>query len=144
MNRIRILDATLREGEQTPGVYFDGFVKLAIADALDQVGVDIIEAGHPVVSPEISHAVEQIASRRLKAVIGAHSRSLESDVDRAINCGVGFIGIFYCVSDERLKSDFNKNLLEAIDTIAKVIAVLIITERRKETAIAAGFETIPG
>ena len=58
---IQILDSTLREGEQTPGVYFDGHIKLAIADLLDQVGVEIIEAGHPVVSTDIYHSVKQIA-----------------------------------------------------------------------------------
>ncbi|MDP2038728.1 MAG: 2-isopropylmalate synthase, partial [Ignavibacteria bacterium] len=53
-----VLDSTLREGEQTPGVYFDKHIKLAIANLLDQVGVDIIEAGHPMVTPEIHAAVK--------------------------------------------------------------------------------------
>ena len=92
---IQILDATLREGEQTPGVYFDGHIKLAIADLLDKVGVNIIESGHPLVSNEIKNAVAQIAKRNLKAMVGAHSRSLEKDVDLALECGVDFLGIFY-------------------------------------------------
>ena len=46
-----VLDSTLREGEQTPGVYFDKHIKLAIANLLDEIGVDIIEAGHPMVTP---------------------------------------------------------------------------------------------
>ena len=59
---IQILDSTLREGEQTPGVYFDGHIKLAIAELLDEIGVDIIEAGHPMVTPEIFEAIKQIAN----------------------------------------------------------------------------------
>ena len=118
---IQILDATLREGEQTPGVYFDGHIKLAIADLLDKVGVEIIEAGHPLVSKEIYHAVKQIANRNLNAIVCAHSRSLEEDVDRALECGVGFLGIFYCVSEERLNHVFKKELHKAIDQIVRVI-----------------------
>jgi 2-isopropylmalate synthase len=118
---VRILDTTLREGEQTPGVYFDGHIKLAIADLLDEIGIDIIEAGHPMVTTEIHEAVKQIANRGLKAVIGAHSRSLEKDIDLALECGVGFLGIFYCVSEERLNHIFKKELNTAIDLIARSI-----------------------
>jgi 2-isopropylmalate synthase len=118
---VKILDTTLREGEQTPGVYFDGHIKLAIADLLDDIGIDIIEAGHPMVTTDIHEAVKQIANRGLKAVIGAHSRSLEKDIDLALECGVGFLGIFYCVSEERLNHIFRKELNSAIDLIANSI-----------------------
>ena len=117
-----ILDATLREGEQTPGVYFDEHIKLAIADLLNEIGIRIIEAGHPMVTPEIYHAVKRIANRKLKSIVGAHSRSLERDVDLALECGVGFLGIFYCVSDDRLNNVFKKELTSAVDQIAKVIS----------------------
>jgi 2-isopropylmalate synthase len=118
---LRILDTTLREGEQTPGVYFDGHIKLAIADRLDAIGVDIIETGHPKVTSEIHHAVKQIANRNLRAIIGAHSRSLIQDIDMALECGVDFLGIFYCISDERLNHVFKKKLSSAIGEIEKVI-----------------------
>ena len=87
---VKILDTTLREGEQTPGVYFDGHIKLAIADLLDDIGIDIIEAGHPMVTTDIHEAVKQIANRGLKAMIGAHSRSLEKDIDLALEFGVEY------------------------------------------------------
>jgi 2-isopropylmalate synthase len=117
---IRILDSTLREGEQTPGVYFDVHIKLAIADLLDEIGVEIIEAGHPAVTPNICSAVRQVAGRGLKAIVGAHSRSLESDVELAIDCGVRFLGIFYCVTEERL-SDRSTGLQQAIAQITRTI-----------------------
>lgn len=116
-----VLDSTLREGEQTPGVYFDKHIKLAIANLLDEVGVDIIEAGHPMVTPEIHAAVKSIAQKGYKRIVGAHSRSLKADVDLALECGVGFIGIFYCVSDERLETVFKKDLDTACQLITDVI-----------------------
>jgi 2-isopropylmalate synthase len=118
---VQILDTTLREGEQTPGIYFDSHIKLAVSRLLDEIGVDYIEAGHPVVTPEIQNAVRQIAHIGLKAVVAAHARSLRRDIDLALECGVGFIGIFYCVSDERLNTVFNKNLSQAIRQITDVI-----------------------
>jgi 2-isopropylmalate synthase len=119
---LQVLDTTLREGEQTPGVYFDGHIKLAIARLLDQIGIDIIEAGHPVVSPEIHSAVRQIAALGLRSVIGAHSRSLEQDVDLALESDIGFLGIFYCVSDDRLNHVFRRDLKSAVDQISRIIA----------------------
>ncbi len=116
-----VLDSTLREGEQTPGVYFDKHIKLAIANLLNEVGIDIIEAGHPMVTQEIHSAVKSIAQKDFKSIVGAHSRSLKSDVDLALECSVGFLGIFYCVSEERLNTVFKKDLDAAIQQITDVI-----------------------
>jgi 2-isopropylmalate synthase len=118
---IWVLDSTLREGEQTPGVYFDKHIKLAIANLLNEIGIDIIEAGHPMVTPEIHAAVKSIAQKGFKSIVGAHSRSLKNDIDLALECGVDFIGIFYCVSDERLQTVFKKDLETAISQITDVI-----------------------
>jgi len=119
---IEVLDSTLREGEQTPGVYFDPHIKLAVAKALDKVGVQYIEAGHPAVSPDIRDAVSHLASGGLNAIVGAHSRSLKNDVDAALDCGARFLGVFYCVSEERLNGVFRTNLSGAIDQITQVIS----------------------
>jgi 2-isopropylmalate synthase len=118
---VQILDTTLREGEQSPGVYFDTHIKLAIARFLEDIGVDYIEAGHPVVTEEIHQIVKKLAALDFSAIVGAHARSLKKDVDLALECGVKFLGIFYCVSDQRLNHIFNKNLDEAIDQITSVI-----------------------
>lgn len=118
---IQILDTTLREGEQSPGVYFDSHIKFAIVRLLDEIGIDFIEAGHPIVTNEIRESVKQIASLGLKSVIGAHARSVKKDIDVALECGVGFLGIFYCVSDHRLKTVFNKSLPQAIEQITQMI-----------------------
>jgi len=119
---IRILDTTLREGEQTPGVYFDVHVKAAIAAKLDAIGVDVIEAGHPAVTEGIREAVARIAASGLRARVGAHARSLESDVTLALECGVGFLGIFYCVTEERL-ADAGHPLSRVVAQIARAVSL---------------------
>lgn len=131
--RLMILDSTLREGEQTPGVYFPIHIKIAIARFLTEIGIDIIEAGHPVVTPKIKEAVATLAkSTGSHALIGAHSRSLKEDVDLALECGVNFIGIFYCVSRERL-NHYGKNLKQVLRQISEVIGYL--RERKKDIVI---------
>ena len=123
MNRqIQILDSTLREGEQTPGVYFDNHIKREIAVFLDSIGVDFIEAGHPLVSDDIRIAVNDISRMNLKSTVVAHARSQKQDIDLAMQSDVGLIGIFYCVSNERLKDVFNVSLTKAVDQIASTIA----------------------
>ncbi|MDZ8186322.1 MAG: 2-isopropylmalate synthase [Nostoc sp. ChiSLP02] len=118
---IQILDSTLREGEQTPGVYFPPDIKLAIARFLDAIGIDIIEAGNPAVDKEIASAITQIANAGLKAKIGAHSLCRKDDVKKALECGVNFLGIFFSVSQKRLQQDYDIGLEEAIEKIVEVV-----------------------
>ena len=118
---IKILDSTLREGEQTPGVYFAPETKLKIAEFLDHIGVDIIEAGNPAVDSEIALAVTRIANAGLKAKIGAHSLCRIDDVKKALDCNVSFLGVFFSVSSQRLQCDYNICLDEALDKIVEVI-----------------------
>ncbi|MBN1390242.1 MAG: homocitrate synthase [Candidatus Thermoplasmatota archaeon] len=107
---IQILDSTLREGEQTPGVTFTLKEKLEIAHLLDDFGVDFIEAGHPAVSKDVRCAVKTIANEGLNASILAHSRAMRSDIDMALDCDVEWIGLFISVLEDRLKLHFKKDL----------------------------------
>ncbi len=144
---VRILDTTLREGEQTPGVYFDVHVKAAIAGVLDAIGVDFIEAGHPAVTDDIRTAVARIAHAGLRARVGAHARSLESDVRIALECGVGFLGIFYCVSDERLV-DHGSPLGAVVARIARVVQLAkehrpdIVVRYTPEDTVRSPFDNV--
>ena len=79
-----ILDSTLREGEQTPLVNLMVDEKIEIARRLDQVGVEMIEAGDPSVSPSVFQAVKRIAGLGLKAEIVAHSLATRSGIAKAI------------------------------------------------------------
>jgi 2-isopropylmalate synthase len=120
MKKVLILDTTLREGEQTPGVSFSIEDKLQIARKLDEIGINMIEAGHPVVSKDVFEAVKRIAAERLSAEILAHSRALISDVDAAIKCDVDRVAIFLGVTKEKLRSmniDENKAIEMAVNSI---------------------------
>ncbi len=84
-------DVTLRDGEQTPGVVLRRKEKVEIARRLDEVGVQRIEAGMPVVSQEDSDAVREIAHLGLNAKVIAFSRLAKEDIDAALRCDVGGI-----------------------------------------------------
>jgi len=118
---VKILDSTLREGEQTPGVTFSVDEKIKIAQMLDEFGVDIIEAGHPRVSKDIYNGVKQIAHQGYNAEILAHCRAMTEDIDIALSCDVDWVGIFFCVSNRRLEQQFRSNIEQATELIAKVI-----------------------
>ena len=118
---LHILDSTLREGEQTPGVSFDIHIKVAIAKLLDEIGIHIIEAGHASVTEDIRRAIMEIGRMGLRSITGAHARSAKADVDLALSCRAGFLGIFYCVSEQRLRHH-NRTLTSAVDRICDTIA----------------------
>jgi len=124
---VGILDATLREGEQAPGVYFEPHVKAAIAGLLDDIGVEVIEAGHPVVDAEISRAVYSLSRRGFHARIAAHARACRGDVEAALASGAGFLGIFLCVSPERLR-ERGLTLAAALDQVTG--AIILAKERQ--------------
>ncbi|MEM1622775.1 MAG: homoaconitate hydratase [Sulfolobales archaeon] len=86
--RVVIHDTTLRDGEQQAGVVFRRDEKVRIAIALDEAGVDRIEAGMPSVSRDDFDAVKEIAKLGLKARVMAFSRCLKQDVDLAIKAEV--------------------------------------------------------
>ena len=85
--RVQIHDATLRDGEQTPGVVFSVADKIAIAEALAAVGVDRIEAGMPAVSDDDFEAVRQITKLGLPSKIYTFVRATAADIDKSLACG---------------------------------------------------------
>ncbi|MBI1793659.1 MAG: Lrp/AsnC ligand binding domain-containing protein [Chloroflexi bacterium] len=119
---IEILDTTLREGEQTPYVNFTIDEKLHIARLLDQIGVDMIEAGDPSVSPNVAAAIERIASLGLQAEIVAHSIASRPGIDRAKACGANRVAIFYATSNIHLDAKLHKTQEQAIDIITGHVA----------------------
>src|ERR1051325_677093 len=114
---LEILDTTLREGEQTPYVNFTVDEKVEIAKMLDLVGVDMIEAGDPSVSPNVAKAIERIASLGLTAEIVAHSTATRRGIDRAKACGANRVAIFYATSRIHLDSKLHKTEQEALAII---------------------------
>src|SRR5512136_2884541 len=95
---IEICDVTLRDGEQMPGVVFRPDEKMDIALRLDEIGVEVVEAGFPVVSMAEKSAVRDVCNLGLNARISALSRSVKKDVDAALDCGVDMLSIFIATS----------------------------------------------
>jgi len=83
LERVIVFDTTLRDGEQAPGFSMDVPGKLAMAQALDALGVDILEAGFPIASPADSDAVRQIAEVVRRPVIAALARTRRQDIEEA-------------------------------------------------------------
>ena len=81
-DRVVIFDTTLRDGEQCPGATMTHEEKLEVAELLDDMGVDIIEAGFPIASEGDFAAVHEIAKRAKNAVICGLSRAAFKDIDR--------------------------------------------------------------
>jgi methanogen homocitrate synthase len=110
---IEICDVTLRDGEQTPGVVFSREEKIQIAEKLDSIGIDVIEAGFPVVSSAEAAVVKEIAHLGLDAKVCCLSRSVAKDIDVALKCDVDFVSVFIATSDLHLKYKYHKTFEEA-------------------------------
>jgi methanogen homocitrate synthase len=120
--KVKIYDTTLRDGEQTPGVKFTKEQKVQIAKKLDELGVDTIEAGFPVISSYDEEAVKAVASERLSADVICLCRSKQKDIDAALKADVDGVIIFLAVSDLHLKYKLQRDLMAAINMAAESIA----------------------
>jgi 2-isopropylmalate synthase len=83
VTQIIVFDTTLRDGEQAPGFSMDVPSKLALARVLDELGVDIIEAGFPIASPADSEGTRQVAREVRRPVIAALARCRQRDIEEA-------------------------------------------------------------
>ena len=118
---IEICDVTLRDGEQTPGVAFSKEQKMSIAQHLDYIGIDVIEAGFPVVSEAEKDIVKSVANMGLDAKICCLCRSTQKDVETAIDCDVDFVSIFLAMSNLHLKYKYHKELDEMLETAMNAV-----------------------
>lgn len=106
--KVEIHDATLRDGEQTPGVVMSVADKIEIAKMLDAIGVDRIEAGMPAVSEQDAEAIRQISRLGLNARIFTFARALKEDIDMAVDCGADGVIVEIPTSVPKLKYQFSK------------------------------------
>jgi 2-isopropylmalate synthase len=123
--RIHIFDTTLRDGEQVPGCKLNTPEKLEIAAALDELGVDVIEAGFPISSPGDFRSVEEICKIVKHATVCGLSRAIEKDIEVAaaalkyakiprIHTGLG-------TSDSHIKYKFNSTREEIIERAVSAV-----------------------
>jgi 2-isopropylmalate synthase len=124
--KVEIFDTTLRDGEQVPGCKLDTKSKLEIAEQLDALGVDIIEAGFPISSPGDFKAVEAVAKLVKNARVCGLTRAVEKDIDVAaealksavrprIHTGIG-------TSDSHITHKFRATRDQIIERAEKAVA----------------------
>jgi len=124
--KVEIFDTTLRDGEQVPGCKLDTKSKLEIAEQLDLLGVDIIEAGFPISSPGDFHSVEEIAKLVKNARVCGLTRAVQKDIEVAaealkyakrprIHTGIG-------TSDSHITHKFKATREEIIERAVKAVS----------------------
>lgn len=123
--KIIIFDTTLRDGEQCPGATMTFEDKLQVAELLDEMGVDIIEAGFPIASIGDFEAVSEIARRAKRATIAGLARAIEGDIAR---CGEAVrhaknprIHTFVSTSPIHLAHQMNKSNEQVLEIISRTV-----------------------
>ena len=125
-SQIQIFDTTLRDGEQVPGCKLNTEQKLIIAEQLDLLGVDVIEAGFPISSPGDFISVEEISKIVKNATVCGLTRAVEKDIETAAaalkkavkprsHTGIG-------TSDSHIKYKFNSNREAIIERAFKAVS----------------------
>lgn len=136
--RVRFLDTTLRDGEQTPGVSLTMEEKLAIASGLDALGVQVIEAGSAMTSEGERQSIKAVAALGLDAEICSYVRALTADVDTALDCDVDSVHLVVPVSDlhieRKLQSDRKSVIRRAVEVTEYAKAHGLIVELSGEDA----------
>jgi 2-isopropylmalate synthase len=124
-NRVFIFDTTLRDGEQCPGATMTLEEKLQVADLLDAMGVDIIEAGFPIASNGDFEAVAEIARRVKNATVAGLARAIQADIARAGEAVRGArrprIHTFVSTSPIHLAHQMRKSEDEVVEIIASTV-----------------------
>lgn len=124
-DKVQIFDTTLRDGEQVPGCKLDTTQKLVIAERLDHLGVDIIEAGFPISSPGDFNSVNEIAKLVKNATVCGLTRSVKKDIEVAaeaikiakrprIHTGIG-------TSDSHIRYKFNSTREAIIERAVEAV-----------------------
>src|SRR5262245_10222361 len=124
-DQVFIFDTTLRDGEQAPGATMTHDEKLAVAELLDEMGVDIIEAGFPIASDGDFEAVAEIAKRAKNAVVAGLARAVFKDIDRCAeavrNAREPRIHTFVSTSPIHLMHQMKKTEEEVLDIISETV-----------------------
>ena len=124
-NRISIFDTTLRDGEQSPGCSMDLSEKLRMAEKLEELGVDIVEAGFPIASEGDFAAVKAVAARCRGVKVAALCRTADQDVARAAealaHAASPRIHTFCATSDIHLEHKLKKSRAEVIEMTRRAV-----------------------
>ena len=115
-------DTTLRDGEQTPGISFTHKEKISIAQTLNDMKIDIIEAGFPVTSIGDFEACKSISKLGLDSEVMGLARMAKIDIDKVIEADMDSIHLFIATSDLHLKAKLQMSRDEVIEQINKYVS----------------------
>ncbi|MHA1933557.1 MAG: 2-isopropylmalate synthase, partial [Promethearchaeota archaeon] len=115
-------DTTLRDGEQTPGISFTIKEKISIAQSLNELGIDVIEAGFPVISDGDFEACKEISKLGLDSEVIGLARIKKIDIDKVIEADMDSIHVFIATSDLHLKEKLKMSREEVIADVGELIS----------------------
>jgi 2-isopropylmalate synthase len=125
MDRLRIFDTTLRDGEQSPGFSMNREEKLQLARQIEDLGADIIEAGFPIASPGDLDATRAVAAAIKQSHVAALARARQEDVEAALRglepAAKPRLHVFLATSDLHLKYKLRTTREQALEQIAKMV-----------------------
>ena len=140
---ITFLDTTLRDGEQTPGVSLVPENKLRIAQRLDELGVDVIEAGFAAVSEGEMEAVKLVVKQGLRAQISSAARGTRNDIDAVLKSGASTICMIIPTSDLHIECKLKKTREQVLKTTEDCVSYAkdhgLIVELLAEDATRSDF-----
>jgi len=131
-----LLDTTLRDGEQSPGVCFSTTQKLKIAALLDRAGIHQIEAGTPAISKQEKETIIKIIDNRKNAIISVWSRLVPSDIEHAIDTQPDIIHVSVPVSPIHIHEKLRKDEDWVIEQLRACLAIVT----RNNIPLSVGFE----
>jgi homocitrate synthase NifV len=118
---IKIVDTTLRDGEQTAGVVFANHEKVMIAQMLSDLGINQLEVGIPAMGGDEKDTIKAICKRNLKPSIMAWNRAVIKDIEQSIDCGVDAVAISVSVSDIHIKNKLKTSREWVIENMVKSV-----------------------
>jgi len=125
MDTVQIFDTTLRDGEQSPGFSMNREEKLRLAREIEELGVDVLEAGFPIASPGDLEATRAVAAEIKRCKVAALARARQDDVDAALRglepAARPRLHMFLATSDLHLKHKLRSTREQALDQITKMI-----------------------
>ena len=136
MKQYRILDTTMRDGEQSPGIVFGKDEKTRILQMLVAAGVDEAEIGTPVMGTEEMDIISHLVNLQLPIRLFSWNRALKKDIDQSIQCGISNLFISSPVSDIQIKNKIGKDR----DWVLKNLKESVVYARGKGCYVACGLE----
>lgn len=133
---ITLIDTTLRDGEQSPGVAFSVEEKVEIAIALSAIGIKEIEAGTPIMGGDEAEALKAVIDLKLPGRIFAWNRVLERDIEASLSCGVNALYISCPVSDIQIEKKLKRTRNWVIERFSKLVPAL----KKNGCYVACGLE----